>query len=111
MKNEQIGRMLRYYRTLRKLSVQTVSDKLKDANLPSATKTIYAWESGRTQPDADRLLYLCKLYEIDDILTESGYLPKDARPFRATAFEKRLILAYRDHPEIQSAVNKLLELD
>ena len=93
MKNEQIGRMLRYYRTLRKLSVQTVSDKLKDANLPSATKTIYAWESGRTQPDADRLLYLCKLYEIDDILTESGYLPKDARPFRATAFEKRLVLA------------------
>ena len=66
MKNEQIGRMLRYYRTLRKLSVQTVSDKLKDANLPSATKTIYAWEAGRTQPDADRLLYLCKLYEIDD---------------------------------------------
>ena len=111
MKNEQIGRMLRYYRTLRKLSVQTVSDKLNDANLPSATKTIYAWEAGRTQPDADRLLYLCKLYEIDDILSAFGYLPEDAAPFHVTGFEKRLVQSYREHPEIQSAVKKLLELD
>ena len=111
MKNEQIGRILRYYRTLRELSVQNVSDKLNDANLPSATKTIYAWESGRTQPDADRLLYLCKLYGIDDILTAFGYLPKDSEPLHATAFEKRLIQAYREHPEVQPAINKLLEWD
>ena len=111
MKNEQIGRILRYYRTLRDLSVQNVSDKLNDANLPSATKTIYAWEAGRTQPDADRLLYLCKLYGIDDILTAFGYLPKEAEPLHVTTFEKRLIQAYREHPEVQSAINKLLELD
>lgn len=45
------------------------------------------------------------------IHSASGYLPKDVSPFRATAFEKRLVLAYREHPEVQSAVNKLLELD
>ncbi len=111
MNKEQMGRMLRYYRNLHNYSIQTVSDRLNDVDLPAATKTIYSWEAGRTQPDADRLLFLCKLYEIDDILAAFGYQSTDSKPLHITEFEKELITAYRNHPEVQSAINKLLELD
>lgn len=108
MRNERIARMLKYYRQANNLSVQEVSNKLSQANLKAAVKTIYAWEAGRTKPDADTLLYLCKVYNIDNILDVFGYnqVPKGA--FHITEFEKALILAYRNNPDLQPAIEKLL---
>lgn len=108
MRNENIARILKYYRQVNNLSVQEVSNKLSQAKLKAAVKTIYAWESGRTQPDADTLLYLCKIYNIDNILDVFGYneVPKSA--FHITEFEKALILAYRKSPDLQPAIEKLL---
>lgn len=47
--------MLKYYRKLKKLSVENVAAYLQDNGIPVASKTIYGWESGQTQPDADTL--------------------------------------------------------
>ena len=69
-----------------------------------ATKTIYGWESGQAQPDADTLLVLCEIYNIDDILGTFGYSNK--KQFHITNHERELIEKYRQHPELQEDVYK-----
>lgn len=40
--------------------MRDVSGILKEKSLNVAEKTIYGWESGQTQPNADTLLMLCE---------------------------------------------------
>ncbi|MDE6026176.1 MAG: helix-turn-helix domain-containing protein [Lachnospiraceae bacterium] len=110
MKNPAISKMLKHYRKLNKLSVQEVADYLYQSKIEVATKTIYGWESGRTQPDADIFMYLCYLYKIDDILGTFGYSTPTENSQQFSDEEKALIEAYRNHPEFKEAINKLLEL-
>jgi len=112
MKNEKIAQVLKQYRKQNDLSVKEVAYSLNDRySLKVAEKTIYGWESGQAQPDADTLLLLCDLYKIKDILSEFGYVEEIETPIRLTAFETRLIKNYREHPEMQDAVKKLLGLE
>lgn len=59
---------------------KTIANKLKQfriakglkgkevaAQLGVSPKTVSAWECARAQPDADTLMLLCKLYEVDNI--------------------------------------------
>lgn len=110
MKNPNIAKMLKYYRKCNRLTVAEISERL-DAISPVsvAHKTIYGWESGQTQPDADMLLRLCMIYNIDDILSAFGYIPPDKR-FTLSTVEKNLILNYREKPELQPAINMLLNV-
>ena len=108
MKNEKISEVLKNYRKLNKLSVRDVSVLLKEKSLNVAEKTIYGWESGQTQPNADTLLMLCEIYNIENILNTFGYTNKE--PLNLTKHEEKLIKQYRKHPEIQGAVNKLLDV-
>lgn len=108
MKNEKISEVLKNYRKLNKLSVRDVSGLLKEKSLNVAEKTIYGWESGQTQPNADTLLMLCEIYNIENILSTFGYTNKE--PINLTKHEETLIKHYRKHPEIQDAVNKLLDV-
>ena len=110
MKNENIAKVLKAYRKHNKLSVNEVAARLEQRSVPVAPKTIYGWESGQTQPDADTLLLLCDIYQINDILNAFGYLKDDAEPLMLTAFEKQLILKYRNSPDMQHAINKLLDM-
>ena len=71
MKNPNIARVLKYYRNIRNLSVNEVSNILREQDNYAAPKTIYGWESGHTQPDADTLMFLCELYQIEDILIKA----------------------------------------
>ena len=73
MKNPKIAEKLKYYRKLNKLSVQDVQTYLEENNVTAAIKTIYGWESGQTQPSADTLMLLCRLYHIEYILETFGY--------------------------------------
>ena len=111
MKNERIGAILRYYRKINNLSVADVVKRLELEDTFVAEKTIYGWENSQTQPDADNLLKLCKIYHIDNILSSFEYLPDEGTPIRLTEFEEKLIKSYREHPEYQSAIKKLLELN
>lgn len=83
---------------------------LHERSIHVAPKTIYGWESGQANPSADTLLVLCELYNISDILSVFGY-KEDASVFRVTPSERALIESYRRHPELQKAVNKLLDLN
>lgn len=106
MKNEMIAKVLKETRKKSNLSVKEVAQKLSEKSLSVAEKTIYGWESGQTQPDADTLLILCKIYNIDNILGAFGY--KEEEPFHITAHEKELIMRYRKNPQMQDAVETLL---
>ena len=106
MKNEMIAKVLKKYRKNNKLTVNEVAELLNERSLTVATKTIYGWESGQAQPDADTLLVLCEIYNIDDILGTFGYSNK--KQFHITNHERELIEKYRQHPELQDAVDKLL---
>lgn len=108
MKNPEIARVLKEYRKKNQYTIYDVADKLKENNLEVAIKTIYGWESGQTQPDADTLLKLCDIYEIKDILAEFGYSQKNDAEMTLTAEEKELIKRYRSNPNMHDAVKKLL---
>jgi transcriptional regulator with XRE-family HTH domain len=103
MKNQNIAVMLKYYRKLNNLSVSNVATALSSDKNFVAEKTIYGWENGHTQPDADTLLKLCGIYNIPDVLTAFGYT-KNESEVRLTDFEIRLIKKYREHPDMQAPV-------
>ena len=109
MKNQNIATILKYYRKLNKLSVNDVSKSLSHDDIFVAEKTIYGWESGHTQPDADTLLKLCDIYKIPDILKTFGY-EKNESQVRLTDFELKLIIKYREHPKMQKKNKKLLHM-
>lgn len=108
MKNENIARVLKEYRKRNNYTVNDVAIFLENHSVPVAAKTIYGWESGQAQPDADTLMILCEIYNIDNVLETFGY--SDGSNFHVTNFEKKLITSYRNHPEMQDAVNRLLEI-
>lgn len=109
MKNEMIAKVLKELRKQNSLTVHDVVLKLSDKSINVADKTLYGWESGQAQPDADTLLVLCEIYQVNDILSTFGY--KENTPINATEYEKKVIFALRKHPEMVSAVNKLLEIE
>ncbi|MCR4566930.1 MAG: helix-turn-helix domain-containing protein [Pseudobutyrivibrio sp.] len=111
MKNERIGSILRYYRKLNDLSVADVVKLLESEDTFVAEKTIYGWENSQTQPDADNLLKLCKIYHIDDILSAFEYQSSTSEPLHITEFEEKLVRSYRERPEFHNAIKKLLEMD
>ena len=47
------------------LSVRDVQTALKAGGVDVSEKTIYSWESGYRQPDADTFLLLCDIYKVD----------------------------------------------
>ena len=104
MKNPVIAKMLKYYRKANNLSVDDIAAYLDECGISVANKTIYGWESGQTQPDADILLYLCKYYRITDILGTFGY-SKKKKPETITYSlkERDLVDAYRKNINMQAA--------
>ncbi len=65
--------------------------------------------SSATQPDADTLLLLCDILILITFLALSDILTKSQLIF--TKHEHHLIEQYRKHPEIQDAVDKLLDIN
>lgn len=62
-----IGSKLKQHRTQRQLNQETVAEKLHVSR-----GTISSWETGRTFPDIEKLIYLSELYELslDQLLKE-----------------------------------------
>ncbi len=111
MNKNTISTILKYHRKLNELSVKDVSQYLKHQGKTAAPKTIYGWESGQTQPSADTLMYLCRLYQIDDILGTFGYIQSsDEKPLHLSPHERELIRAYREQTDMQPSVDKLLDI-
>ena len=107
MKNDKIAKVLKAYRKQNQYTINDVALFLEKKDIKVASKTIYGWESGQSQPDADTLLVLCEIYNITDILATFGYVQKSTFPL--TTLEKELVIEFRKHPPMQDAVRKLLD--
>ena len=77
MSNEQIALKLKKYREQCGLSVKDVQQKLALMGFSISDKTIYGYESGHRQPDADTLMAMCVIYGIDDVFSAFGYKDTD----------------------------------
>lgn len=110
MKNPNFSRVLKYYRKINHLSVSDVSKLFRERGSEIATKTIYGWESGQSQPSADCLMFLCDLYHIENILETFGYQKSDNEVLNLSSTEKSIIKGLREHPEYESVILKLLDL-
>lgn len=111
MKNPKIAEKLKEYRKINHLSIDEVAAYLREKNIDVATKTIYGWENGQTQPSADNLMHLCRFYNIQNVLAAFGYLPSGTELPSLSNQEYKLIEAYRNHPDMQPAIDKLLDLN
>ncbi len=111
MKNPNFSRVLKYYRKLNNLTVPEVSNLFRERGSEIATKTIYGWESGQSQPSADCLMFLCELYHIENILETFGYQNTESEPLLLSSIEKSIIKGLREHPEYQTVILKLLDLE
>ena len=86
-------------KTLKKLRLKTnlTADQV-GAIIGKSGKTVNAWENNRGQPDADELLTLCDIYNVNDILSE----------FRENASKKT---SSSLDEEVQSALDLYSQLD
>lgn len=103
------------------MSRQRIAQKLKElrqksgltadevgAKIGKSGKTVNAWENNRGQPDAEILIELCDIYNVDDILKE--FRDCKSENISLSSHEKQVITSYRQKPEMQPAVDKLLNI-
>lgn len=69
MLKESISEILKSRRKELGYSVKDVVSLLKENGVDISEKTLYGWESGHRQPDADTFLIICRLYEINDLMS------------------------------------------
>ncbi len=103
MSRETIAKVLKRLREQSGLTADQVG-----ALVGKSGKTVNAWENNRGQPDAEILIKLCDIYNVSDILAEFRETPQDA--FALSKHEKKVITAYRNSPEMQPAVDKILNI-
>ena len=65
MSREYIAQKLKELRQKKGLTADEVGKQIGKSG-----KTVNAWENNRGQPDAEILIALCDIYEVDDILKE-----------------------------------------
>lgn len=103
MSREFIAQKLKELRQRSGLTADEVGKRIGKSG-----KTVNAWENNRGQPDAEILIALCDIYEVDDILKEF----RDDNPSPVTLnlneHEKEVILAYRQQPSLQLGVDRML---
>lgn len=80
MSRERIAQVLKSKRKESALSVEAVAEKLKTLfGIEISAKSLYSYESGHRQPDADLLMALCDVYGITDVM-ETFRDPKEKSP-------------------------------
>lgn len=110
MEKIQIGETLRALRKNHDWTIRDVAANLRDEyGITVAEKTIYGWESNQAYPRTETLLALCEIYQTDSLLGNLLHIPVD-KNFPITTDERHVIELYRDHPELQSAVKRILHV-
>lgn len=105
-----LGDKLREARVQKGMSVQEISDKLTGRGLKASPKTVYSWESGRSQPTPDALLYMCEQYGVSDVLAYFGYTDDPEGPGTVTPEEMEHVRRYRQlSQESRRAVDGIIE--
>lgn len=110
MKIKPIGETLKKQRKRHGWTISDVVIKLRDQyQINIAEKTVYGWESDQSYPRTETLLLLYELYHMEDMAEDMLEIPSSGE-FPITADERHLIRLYRQHPELHSAVKRLLDV-
>lgn len=97
MSSSLVGNILKTRRKELDLPVKYVLEQLKNMGVNISDKTLYGWENGHRQPDADVFLMLCKIYEISSI---AGLTKETSTENKLLSLsdenEKKLVELYRE---------------
>lgn len=108
MRNNHIGQFLKKYRKQNQLSIADVVVELSDKyGVQVAEKTVYGWESNQAHPNSYTFVALCDIYRVNNI-AEAFLAGEESKGFPITLDERKLIEHYRQNPELQFAINRLL---
>ncbi len=79
MDNLEIGKQLRMMREAANLTAKDVSEQLlHDYGIEMNHRTLFNYEKGRSTPDVNKFLALCRLYGSKDIYSDFGFTAKDS---------------------------------
>lgn len=76
MNSKEIGQVFKNSRKNHNWSVKEVVQKLSSYQINISEKTLYGWENGSRQPDADTFIVLCHIYGINSLSFFSKIQPK-----------------------------------
>lgn len=99
-----VAKNILFYRKKKKLSQKTLAEMIGVKH-----NTISSWESCTNSVDIDNLFKICDALDISVDVMMGIDTTNDS--FSVSDNEKRLVLAYRSHPEMQLAINKMLDID
>ena len=117
--NKSIGKTLSVLRRAKSFMQKDVASKLSGYGVNVSSKTIYNWEKGLAQPNADQFLALCDILGVDDVMWQFSGAHKgpyaglnQAGRKKAREFIDLLmqIDIYRDDPEEDTDMPELLRL-
>lgn len=95
----RIANLLRMKRKERKMSAKSVTDALAEYGIAISPKTLYGWEGGFRQPDADTFLVLCEIFGIQSFSeippVNDDTIPEDTSQ-ALTDSEKVLLKSFRE---------------
>lgn len=97
---DEVAKNLLFYRKKSGLSQKEFANQLGVRN-----STVSTWETGKNSIDIETLFRAC---DILNVSISDMYGKYASKTVSYSAHEKDLIVAYRAHPEMQSAVDKLL---
>ncbi len=105
MSRQYIAQTLKRLRTARGLTASEVG-----ALVGKSGKTVSAWENNHGQPDAETLIMLCDIYQVDDILAEF----REEKKSQIVLDEEISLLRELDdidRAEIRGAMKQMLKAD
>lgn len=82
-----ISTFLKTKRKELKFSVKDIVKELSEREINVSEKTVYSWESGHRQPDADTFLVLCDIYNVENLNEEFPKNKKSPEPDAADSRE------------------------
>ena len=99
---EEIGQILKGLRVRAGMTQKEVAEAIGRKQ-----QVIGHWETGYSQPDANTLFVLCDMYNAD-INEAFGFTSKKVN---LNKHEQSVIDAYRNNPDMQTAVDRLLKVE
>lgn len=99
---EEIAKSLLYYRKRAKLTQKQLAERLGVSHT-----AVSNWESGNNSIDIDTLYNACEVFGV----TLNDMYGKFSMTDSLTDHERKVISAYRESPDMQAAVDRLLNVE
>ena len=94
------------------ISINEAIDRLHSHGILISSKTLYGWESGHRQPDADAFIALCEIYGVKSFSEiDNRYLQADPdlNPLERTHIQKYRRLTDNGRATVDNVIDGLLE--